>query len=84
MSKKIGMVKQKPTRNQSLAVIGILVLVMVGGIALIVFVSNLIFGRPDSSSVEYKITFVVGFMIIVGGVFLVVMIIEDHWNIKLT
>ena len=78
------MVKIKPTRNQSLAVIGILASVMVGGIALIVFVSNLIFGRPDSSTVEYKITFAIGFMVIIGGVFLVVKIIEDHWNIKLT
>ncbi len=74
----------KPTRNQSLAVIGILVLFMVGGIALIVFVSNLFFGRPDSSTVEYKITFGIGFMVIVVGVVLVVKIIEDHWNIKLT
>ena len=78
------MVKIKPTRNQSLAVIGILALVMVGGIALIVFVSNLIFGRPDSSTDEYKITFAIGFMIIIVGVVLVVKIIEDHWNIKLT
>jgi len=78
------MVKMKPTRNQSLAVIGILVLFMVGGIALIVFVFNLIFGRPDSLSFEYKITFGIAFMVIVVGVILMVKIIEDHWNIKLT
>ncbi len=74
----------KPTRNQSLAVIGVLVGFMLGGISLVVFVSNLIFGRPDSSSDEYKIAFGIGFMVIVGGVFLIVKIIEDHWNVKLT
>jgi len=80
----MGMVKMKSTRNQSLAVIGILAGFMVGGMLLFVKGYDLVVGLPDSSSSEYMMPFGMGFMVILGGVFLIVKIIENHWNIKLT
>ena len=75
--------KKKPTIKQGLAIVGILLSVMIGGIFFVIIGIGMIIDLPESGTIEYSIFLAIAIGGFLFAYYRLVKLISDRWNIEI-